>query len=94
MSSVAPARNHGPLGDAARRFLEGPPKKLLIGDKWLDARSGKTFGAINPATEDVIGRAAEGDAADVDAAVAAARRCSKLRTSWRGTPRSSRNSKR
>jgi acyl-CoA reductase-like NAD-dependent aldehyde dehydrogenase len=74
MNSVAPAKNHGPLGDAARRFLEGPPKKLLIGDKWLDAKSGKTFGAINPATEDVIGHAAEGDAADVDAAVSAARR--------------------
>jgi acyl-CoA reductase-like NAD-dependent aldehyde dehydrogenase len=74
MNSVAPAKNHGPLGDAARRFLEGSPKKLLIGDKWLDAKSGKTFGAINPATEDVIGHAAEGDAADVDAAVSAARR--------------------
>src|SRR5579862_2845888 len=48
--------------------------KLLIDGKWLDSRSGKTFDTINPATGEVITEVAEGDAADVDLAVQAARR--------------------
>jgi acyl-CoA reductase-like NAD-dependent aldehyde dehydrogenase len=59
---------------AARAFLEGGPKKLLIGGEWVAARSGETFAAINPATEEIIGYAASGDKVDVDAAVVAARR--------------------
>jgi aldehyde dehydrogenase (NAD+) len=47
--------------------------KLLIGNKWVEAASGKTFPTINPATGDVITQVAEADAADVDKAVAAAR---------------------
>ena len=50
------------------------PTKLLIGGEWQDAASGKTFETINPATEQVITRVAEGDAADVERAVQAARR--------------------
>src|ERR1700726_3621875 len=50
------------------------PKKLLINGKWVAAASGKTFEVTNPATGLVIARVAEGDAADVDAAVQAARR--------------------
>jgi len=48
--------------------------KLLIGGDWREARSGATFETVNPATGEVHGHAAAGDAADVDAAVAAARR--------------------
>ncbi len=48
--------------------------QLFIDGQWIDATSGKTFATINPATEDVIAHVAEGDAADVDAAVQAARR--------------------
>lgn len=48
--------------------------QLFIGGQWVPAKSGKTFDTINPATEDVIARVAEGEAADVDAAVRAARR--------------------
>jgi aldehyde dehydrogenase (NAD+) len=48
--------------------------KILIGDQWRDAQSGKTFETINPATEEVIAEVAEGDAADVDLAVKAARK--------------------
>ena len=55
-------------------FLKGAPKKLLIDGKWVAAKSGKTFESINPATEEVLGLAAEGDKADVDEAVKAARR--------------------
>ena len=47
--------------------------QCLIGGKWQPAKSGKTFETINPATEEVIAKVAEGDAADVDLAVKAAR---------------------
>src|SRR5271167_4741912 len=47
--------------------------KLLIGNKWVEAASGKTFPTINPSTGEVITHVAEADAADVDKAVAAAR---------------------
>ncbi len=55
------------------QFLRGP-KKMLIDGKWVSAGSGKTFAVTNPATGDVITHVAEGDKADVDAAVRAARR--------------------
>jgi phenylacetaldehyde dehydrogenase len=55
------------------QFLSAP-KKLLINGKWVAAASGKTFEVKNPATGEVIARAAEGDKADVEAAVIAARR--------------------
>lgn len=46
----------------------------FIGGSWLPAESGKTFDTINPATEEVICQVAEGDVADVNKAVAAARK--------------------
>jgi aldehyde dehydrogenase (NAD+) len=48
--------------------------KLLIDGKWVAARSGKTFPTFNPATEEKIADVAEGDAADIDLAVKAARK--------------------
>jgi acyl-CoA reductase-like NAD-dependent aldehyde dehydrogenase len=71
------------LGDAARAFLSGGAKQLLIDGKLAPAQSGQTFDAINPATEEKIAAAASGDAADVDAAVKAARRALEQK-SWRG----------
>lgn len=59
---------------AARKFLTGAPKKLLIDGRWVAAKSGKTFETINPANEEVLGLVAEGDKADVDEAVKAARK--------------------
>ena len=47
--------------------------ECFIGGKWLPSASGKTFDTIHPATEEVICKVAEGDKADVDAAVDAAR---------------------
>jgi aldehyde dehydrogenase (NAD+) len=47
---------------------------LFIGGKWLDSASGKTFPTLNPATGEKICDVAEGDKADVDKAVAAARK--------------------
>jgi aldehyde dehydrogenase (NAD+) len=47
---------------------------LFIGGRWLDSVSGKTFETRNPATGEVICQVAEGDRADVELAVAAARK--------------------
>src|SRR5262245_40037378 len=47
---------------------------LFIGGKWLDSVSGKTFPTLNPATGETICQVAEGDKADVDLAVKAARK--------------------
>jgi phenylacetaldehyde dehydrogenase len=46
---------------------------MLINGKWVEAASGKTFPTYNPATGDVLANIAEGDQADIDAAVKAAR---------------------
>jgi aldehyde dehydrogenase (NAD+) len=54
-------------------FLDGRPKKLLIGGEWVDAASGKTFPSVNPSTGKMIAEVAEGGAEDADRAVAAAR---------------------
>lgn len=49
------------------------PGNLFINGRWVDSVSGKTFDTLNPATEDVITSVAEGDSADIDLAVTAAR---------------------
>jgi aldehyde dehydrogenase (NAD+) len=48
--------------------------KFFIGGEWAEPAGSQTFEVINPATEQVCGKVAQGSAADVDAAVAAARR--------------------
>src|SRR6201995_750279 len=58
---------------AASEFL-AKPHQLLIDGKRVPSSSGRTFKSINPATEEVIATIAEGNEADVDRAVAAARR--------------------
>ncbi len=50
------------------------PGKLLINNEWWDAQSGKRFDVINPSTELKLTDCAEGDKADIDRAVQAARR--------------------
>lgn len=47
---------------------------LFIDGKWCQSASGKSFETVDPSTNEVICRVAEGDAADVEFAVAAARR--------------------
>jgi aldehyde dehydrogenase (NAD+) len=47
---------------------------MFIGGKWTDSVSGKTFPSINPATGETICHVAEGDKADIDLAVKAARK--------------------
>ncbi len=48
--------------------------ECFIDGKWVPAASGKTFATMNPATEEEIAQVSEGDAADIDRAVKAARR--------------------
>jgi acyl-CoA reductase-like NAD-dependent aldehyde dehydrogenase len=61
------------LGSAATAFL-AKQHQMLIDGKWVDARSGQTFAVEDPATEEVIAHVPAGDKADIDLAVAAARR--------------------
>jgi aldehyde dehydrogenase (NAD+) len=49
------------------------PTKILINNRWVSSRSGKTFPTFNPATGEEICQVAEADAADVDEAVKVAR---------------------
>ncbi|HEY2998072.1 MAG TPA: aldehyde dehydrogenase family protein [Acidimicrobiales bacterium] len=49
-------------------------RRLLIDGKLVEASGGATFDNVNPATEEVLGPVADGTAADMEAAVAAARR--------------------
>jgi phenylacetaldehyde dehydrogenase len=49
------------------------PRKMLIGGKWVEAASGKTFDTYDPSTGEVLARVAEADREDVNRAVQAAR---------------------
>jgi phenylacetaldehyde dehydrogenase len=57
----------------AQKFLSRD-KQLFIDGEFVDAVSGKTFPVFNPATGEILAKVAEGDAADIDLAVKAARR--------------------
>ena len=59
------------------------PTQLVIGGERVDAAGGRTFGVVNPATEETIAQVAEAQAADVDRAVAAARATFES-DAWRG----------
>src|SRR6476646_9496076 len=63
MSSAQPAENNTP-----RNY------QLFIDGQWVDAESGKTFTTPNPATGEMLAEVSQADAADIDKAVAAARR--------------------
>lgn len=60
------------LHPAVTKFLSAEPLKMLIGGRWVGSRSGETFETRDPGRGTVLARVAAGDAADVDAAVAAA----------------------
>jgi aldehyde dehydrogenase (NAD+) len=49
-------------------------ERMLIDGVLTDAKSGRRFDNINPATEEVLGQVADGGAEDMDLAIAAARR--------------------
>ena len=70
MATAAPAPAQASAQAARPRIHQ---TQCFIGGQWVPAKSGKTFDTIDPSTEEVIAQVAEGDAADIDAAVKAAR---------------------
>jgi phenylacetaldehyde dehydrogenase len=60
------------LQDSVRAWLD-KPKRNLIGGEWVNASSGKTFASENPGNGEALAEVPSADAADVDAAVAAAK---------------------
>jgi len=57
--------------------------QLFLGGKFVDAKSGRTFSSVNPATGETLASFAEADGNDVEVAVAAARSAF---GSWRKLP--------
>ncbi|XP_013362003.1 PREDICTED: retinal dehydrogenase 1-like [Chinchilla lanigera] len=57
--------------------------KIFINNEWYNSVSGKKFPVINPATEEKICEVEEGDKADVDKAVQAARQAFQIGSPWR-----------
>jgi len=64
--------------------------RLFINNQWMDSVSGLEFATVNPATEDVIAMVAQGDKADVNLAVAAARSAFSPDSPWRSMDASGR----
>ena len=51
-------RRYGLRTPGAIEFLRSAaPKKMLIGGRWVAAKSGRTFESIDPATERVLAHA-------------------------------------
>jgi len=80
MNAVAPVGSPSALANDLSKisprnaaFLRRPGR-LLIDGAWVDATSGRSFEVRDPSSDAVIARVAEGEAADVDRAVRAARR--------------------
>ena len=70
---------YGPAPEAdgpALRWLESHQRafRLFVNGQWTKARSGESFDTVNPATAKPLARIAQAGKADVDAAVAAARK--------------------
>ena len=59
-------------------------EQFYIGGAWVDASGSERIDVLNPATEQVIGRVAAGNAEDIHAAVTAARQAFE---SWSNTPK-------
>jgi phenylacetaldehyde dehydrogenase len=54
-------------------FIGGRTRKMLIGGKWVEAASGKTFTTVDPSTEEPLAEVPAGEKEDIDRAVRAAR---------------------
>jgi len=64
-----------------------PNAKLYLDGAWTDAGDGATYALPNPATEEIVGRAANATPADMERAIAAARRAFDEGPWTRTTPR-------
>jgi phenylacetaldehyde dehydrogenase len=62
------------ISEKTATFLARGTHPLLIDGQWVQADSGQTIDVINPANEEVIAKVASAGKAEVDKAVAAARR--------------------
>src|SRR5215510_5467883 len=71
MSQVADILEFADLSLPVRDFISRT-QKLYIDGRWVAAASGKTFDTIDPASEQVICKVAEGGREDVDRAAKAA----------------------
>ena len=61
--------------------MSGQPYRMYVGGQWVAAKSGKSMDVIDPATEQPFAQVPEAGAADVDAAVRAAREA--FRGGWK-----------
>ena len=61
-----------PVNEQVSKFIASP-RKMLINGKWVDSVSGKTFPTYDPSTGKEMAYIAEGDKADINLAVTAAR---------------------
>ena len=68
------------MSAAAGRPIE---TRLFINNEFVPSVSGKTFDTVNPATGEVMAKMSEADAADIDAAVAAAKAAFARGSAWR-----------
>ncbi|CAG5102360.1 Similar to ALDH1B1: Aldehyde dehydrogenase X, partial [Cotesia congregata] len=94
-----PATEQGPqvekeIFDRALKFIEIGKKEgaklLFINNEFVDSVSGKKFPTINPSNGAVITQVSEGDKADVDKAVAAAKQAFARGSPWRAMDASAR----
>jgi phenylacetaldehyde dehydrogenase len=74
---------------SVEQFLRREPS-LLVDGQWLPARDGDTFDTYNPATGQRLASVASGKRADIDLAVAAARRAFAHDAPWMRMPPSQR----
>jgi len=88
VASIFETMEWGPAPEASGPALDwirakGGTFGLFIGGRWVAPAAGETFETINPATRAVLARVAQAGAADVDAAVRAAR---EALPAWSGLP--------
>lgn len=85
--SPASAVKKGNLATLAEVKIDDSPEikynQVFINNNFVDSVSGKTFPTVNPATGEKICDVAEGDKADVDIAVKAAKEAFKFGSPWR-----------
>lgn len=74
MAQASAQQTYPAIDPAVTSFLGKRTRRMLIDGKWVEAASGKTFTTYDPATEAPLAEVAAGEKADVDRAVAAARR--------------------
>jgi aldehyde dehydrogenase (NAD+) len=80
---VTPTWEYAPAPEARDIVTIEPSYRLFIGGEFVEPRDGSVFKTVNPATEEVLAEVAAAGPADVDAAVASARRAQR---SWARLP--------